>query len=103
MLRSLADALPNELIRSLTHEDAAAIYLPLVSVHRVISGRLDDIETQSPLLSKTLLRWPIRSMRSSLERLSDVTEALAWSADPNLRSTLERSIGQIEQQEFHLT
>lgn len=42
-------------------------------------------------------------MHNDLERLGDVTEALAWSADDELRKTLDRAITKIEQTEFHLT
>ncbi|HEY3739176.1 MAG TPA: hypothetical protein VGL53_04995 [Bryobacteraceae bacterium] len=103
ILRYLTKALTNDRLRAMSHKDVAEIYLPLVAIHRVFSRELARLESAHPLVSASILRWRFRRMHNDLERLGDVTEALAWSADDELRKTLDRAITKIEQTEFHLT
>jgi hypothetical protein len=98
----IAGALSNEAIAKLTREQAEELYLPLVALNRELQKVLAQAETQN-FIARAALRGWIRSMSASSERIGDIAEALAWSADPDLRNQLDGAVTSIEQREFHLT
>jgi hypothetical protein len=100
---SVAQSFPNERIRRMTQEDAIEFYLPLAATHRILMDLIERVETRFPRLSSTLLRWWINRMTVHAERIGDVSEALAWSAEDGLRKKLADAVSHVEQSELHLT
>ena len=103
MAAFIASTMTNDKLSKMSQEDASEAYLPLASVHRALLKVIDDMESKHPWMARTILRWWIRSMTTHTKRIGDVAEALAWSADANLRDRLARSVHQIEQKHLEPT
>jgi hypothetical protein len=97
----IVQSLSNDAIAKLTHEEAAELYVPLLAVSRELDVLVSQVEGQNFLFRMILKSW-IKTMRARADRLSDIAEALAWSADPNLRVRLDAAVNSIEQRQLHL-
>ena len=103
VLKFVLGVLPNDRIAHLTELEAKELYVPLAALHRELQRELIGIKDKHRILSATLLRWWLGSMESRTERLGDISEALAWSADDSLRENLKDAISHIEQPELHFS
>jgi hypothetical protein len=81
----------------LNQEQANQLYGPLFQLHLEVNALL-DIWSKGPWIMRQATGWWARRVRSGADRLGDIVEALAWGADPDLRTFIEASITELETQ-----
>lgn len=101
-IQFIVKALSNERLAALSHSEASELYMPLAAMTQELARIVTEFDSL-PWMLKIALRGWLKRIRDGHEKLSDITEALAWSAQPELQSIINRSVNALEQYELRLT